>query len=146
MRRRRKRARAVPPDYRSTAVLVIGAVCVSLSLAAGGFYMAMMVQLPAVVAEDDRGGAVTMDELRQVVLHYDDDTWAEYVVHRDDVETVIRAARERQDDLLNGITVYRMRRNWPSDWRRDELRTLLGDGHPPVYEWSLHETTIQLRR
>jgi len=98
------------------------------------------------LATDDNGCAVAVDDLRQVVLHYNDDTWVEYIMHSDGVDRFIRGVQQLDDEALIGITVYRMRRVWPSSWAQDELETLFGEERAPVYDWSLQESTLQLNR
>lgn len=141
-KRPRKREDRIPRSTGLTVVLTLAVLCVMVSIAGGGLYMVMLLERSVPVAEDDDGHAVEVDELRQVVLHFDDDTWAEFVMHRDDVDRFIRGVRRLDDDHMNGIVVYRMRRGWPSAWTREELGVLFGNGYAPVYDWSLQESVI----
>lgn len=142
--RTRRREDRPSADSGFIAVLIVAAICIVLIAAVGGCYLYALFCEAAPVAEDDDGQAVQVDDLRQVVLHFDDNTWTEYVMHRDDVDRFIRGITALDDEQMTGITVYRMRRGWPSSWTREELRTLFGDSHAPVYDWSLHESTLQL--
>jgi len=136
-------------SFRAWAVTVF----ISVGLAAGLIYSLTTHQheeapdapVPCPpLATDDNGCAVAVDDLRQVVLHFNDNTVTEYVMNHDDVDGFIRGVQQLDDEMLIGITVYRMRRVWPSSWTRDELATLFGDDHAPVYDWSLHESTLQI--
>lgn len=142
-KRNRGREERPPRSPSLLAAFILAAVCVVVSIGAGGAYMVMLFESSMPIAEDDDGRSVRVDELRQVVLHYDDDTWLEHVMHGDHVDQFIRGVRQLDDEHVTGITVYRMRRSWPSGWTTDERRTLFGDGHAPVYDWSLHESTVQ---
>ncbi|MEA3249424.1 MAG: hypothetical protein U9Q03_03640 [Patescibacteria group bacterium] len=137
-KRLRQKGFRPPVNHLFCIALSVAAIIVIATVAAGGMYFVELFNQDLPLATDDRGRAVIVDDLRQVTLHRDEVTVAVYVVHMDDVENVLDAARQRcdEDGEPTHATVRRIHRIWPHSWDRQDMRTLFGENYASVFDWA----------